>query len=494
MDSDVTDLITRFNQLSSPLARHTVYHHILDQLNLYEWRDVRDRLTQVSFHKDILGSLPLEIVVRIVKDLDLSEIHVLRRVSKNWQFLLSSDPVCGTVYRMYTGLHGQSCTVSSSRTLLQYAKQRLRLERGDPVFKIDLSPGIALSSDLDYSTGRYAWINGGSILVHNLRAQTNQVYCTPNRDSFVQMRISEFIVVGLTPRGYCHVWDLQSESSVSFRIPSLNIVLFVASGYNVAIAFNETGGRMEGLNFVLHYDSDSRILRRVDVAPRLGFMAINPATNTLLTVHLEDKIDNDISLPNHHNLANNRRLRVTEHLLNPEGETTPLSSHLPSYTLNLPGAADSICRVSIDYTISHNFGDRIGLFSIQPQDSYTPTPFVVIAISYDPRVDQVALHVLHDEHTPFFPLCIASVGDNILYFLKNDNGKPRFWISNPNALIRHRPATSMDTKLPREATTRVYSYANGLTLTGDRDFILMVDENAIKVWGFGESNQLPTDT
>lgn len=46
----------------------------------YEWRDVRDRMNQVSFQKDILGSLPTEVAVKISRYLDLSEIHIFRRV------------------------------------------------------------------------------------------------------------------------------------------------------------------------------------------------------------------------------------------------------------------------------------------------------------------------------------------------------------------------------------------------------------------------------
>jgi hypothetical protein len=55
----------------------------------HEWRDVRDRMNQVSFQKDILGSLPMEIAVQIAQYLDLSDSYILRRAGAP---LLSSLP------------------------------------------------------------------------------------------------------------------------------------------------------------------------------------------------------------------------------------------------------------------------------------------------------------------------------------------------------------------------------------------------------------------
>ncbi|KAH8430332.1 F-box domain protein [Aspergillus melleus] len=289
MDLDVREILNRFEKLNSP-ARRAAYRHILMQLRLHEWRDVRDHLDHISFHKDILGALPLEVAVQITGYLGLSEIHVLQRVSKKWYSLLSSDLVRDAALRRYAGRKTDPAAVGALDKFSAYARHRTRLERGQPVKKDHYPtyqplPKTSEVSTLDYCKGRVAWIDEGTTLVVlNLHSQATQQFCTQNRDFFVGMRLSDRIIAAISPRGHCHIWDLHSEESAWFRLPSLQYGFFVASETSVALSFSD--GLANG-GYILHWDSMSHTARTIAVAPYLGYMALNAAAKTLTTVHLE---------------------------------------------------------------------------------------------------------------------------------------------------------------------------------------------------------------
>lgn len=207
------------------------------------------------------------------------------------------------------------------------------------------------------------------------------------------------------------------------------------------------------------------------VAPNLGYMALNVAMRTLTTVHLE----------NH-----DSQLRVVKHLL--DGSTS--QKRLPSYTLNLPISKDdnSFLKIGAPDAVS-TFSDRMGIFSVFATGRQSVASCSIVAVFYDPRTDQIDLHVLRPEHAPFYPLCMTVVGQNILYYLRNDDGKPQISISNPAATIPHRLSKSMNLQLPREASSRVYSHITSFALRGDHERTLMIDENGLRVWSFDETFQ-----
>ena len=227
----------------------------------------------------------------------------------------------------------------------------------------------------------------------------------------------------------------------------------------------------------------SHTARTIAVAPYLGYMALNAATKTLTTVHLEAR-----NRAVRTDTAFDSQLRVVRHLL---GD----SSHpgrLPSYTLDLPTTEDHQDVKIGSPDEGSSFSDRIGTFSILATDRQPSASYSVVAVSYDAPTDQVNLHVLHPEHTPFFPLCMTAVDQNILYYLKNDNGKPQIAVSNPAATVSHRLSKHMNPQLPREATNRVYSHTTRFALRGDDEYTLMIDENGLKMWSFNETND-PSD-
>ncbi|GKZ21455.1 hypothetical protein AbraIFM66951_006150 [Aspergillus brasiliensis] len=487
----IQQIITLFAHLNTNAARHDAYHRILDLLNPHEWRDLQRRINQRSFQKDILAESPPEIAVQIAQYLDLSDLHILQRVSRKWHQLLSSELIQGAVYQQYTG------HVGAAAHFAQYAKYRIRLERGQPICNLqdpNLFPtnGSKLEC-LDYANGRCAWIeNGTHVVVHDLCTHSNQRFCTENRDSFWDLRLSDSMVVAISARAYCHAWNLETEEHASFRLPGFSFRTFVASGLKLALSFINRSAAGDEESMIYYWDMSSRGVRTIEVTSHLALISLHPTTNSVITLLLER--GDDPMNPDHSSWD---RLRVVKHTFDDHGRiTSPLSSYI-SY-LPFP--------IELDWSTIANMSDSstssLAVFSCKPPPqsntlSSSPPPppptrttttlHYVLVVSYDPQRDQVYVHTLpQEEGASYFPFCKTALDSDLLYYVKSDRGKPAIWISNPASRIPHRPAKSMSLGLPREASNGIYSYANLFTLRGDGDFILLVHEAGVKVWRMRE--------
>ncbi|KAI2995785.1 hypothetical protein CBS147346_9737 [Aspergillus niger] len=465
------------------------YHRILDLLNPHEWRDVQKRINQRSFQKDILAELPPEIAVQIAQYLDLSDLFILQRVSRKWLQLLSSELIQGAVYQQYTGHVGAAAHVLTNH-FTQYAKYRIRLERGLPICNLqapNLFPtdGSKLEC-LDYASGRCAWLdNGTHVVVHDLCKRSTQRFCTENRDSFWDLRLSDSMVVAISARAYCHAWNLETEEHASFRIPAFSFRAFVVTGLKVALSFINHSAAGDEESKIYYWDMSSRTARTIQIAPHLALIGLQPTTNSVTTLLLER--GDDPTNPHHSPWD---RLRVVKHTFDDHGRTT---SPLPSYTLHLPFPIQPGWTIA---DISDSSTNNLAVFNCTPPPqpsalsatTTTTTLHYVLVVSYDPQRDQIHVHTLpQEEGTPYFPFCKTALDSDLLYYVKSDRGKPAIWISSPASRIPHRPAESMSLGLPREASNAIYTYANMFTLYGDRDFVLLVHETDVKVWRFKDT-------
>ncbi|GLA16282.1 hypothetical protein AnigIFM62618_002852 [Aspergillus niger] len=455
----IQQIITLFTHLNTNSARHDAYHRILDLLNPHEWRDVQKRINQRSFQKDILAELPPEIAVQIAQYLDLSDLFILQR----------------------------------------YAKYRIRLERGLPICNLqapNLFPtdGSKLEC-LDYANGRCAWLdNGTHVVVHDLCKRSTQRFCTENRDSFWDLRLSDSMVVAISARAhpahpesrYCHAWNLETEEHASFRIPAFSFRAFVVTGLKVALSFINHSAAGDEESKIYYWDMSSRTARTIQIAPHLALIGLQPTTNSVTTLLLER--GDDPTNPHHSPWD---RLRVVKHTFDDHGRTT--SPLLPSYTLHLPFPIQPGWTIA---DISDSSTNNLAVFNCTPPPqpstlsatTTTTTLHYVLVVSYDPQRDQIHVHTLpQEEGTPYFPFCKTALDSDLLYYVKSDRGKPAIWISSPASRIPHRPAESMSLGLPREASNAIYTYANMFTLHGDRDFVLLVHETDVKVWRFKDT-------
>ncbi|KAL2826924.1 hypothetical protein BJY01DRAFT_141493 [Aspergillus pseudoustus] len=466
MDSDVQEIINCFKKLNTNSTRHLAIHQIIDELTSHEWRDVKERINQRTFQKDILGALPLEIAVQIAQYLSLAELHLLRRVNTRWHDILGSKAACGHMYRQYTGNIQENLEFAAVFT--HYSKQRTRLEHGDPHEDTLIEPPALADKEvytLDYSDGRYAWTTDDSttIVVHNLSTGVKQRFCTKNRERLYQIRLSQTTVAAVTVHGYCHVWSILTEETYSVRLANTDMTHFVLSGFRVAICLKTNSDD----GFVMHHDLHSRTghtIPQVQVQA-LACIALGSAGH-LTTISLE---------PMKQDIGEFRQLRVTNCRLLERGTFTCRTrlSRLPlsmDWVVLVRQDLQTRCRNRMGILHARSAPQRVGL---------------IVPISYHCQTDTICVHTLQ-EHQVSSPPCMANVDKDILYYVANDEGKQSIRISNPSAGTFHSAAKGMDLGLPRDPSDRVFLFDHGhRVLIGDSRFVAMIDATSTRVWSFG---------
>ncbi|KAJ5929665.1 hypothetical protein N7454_006615 [Penicillium verhagenii] len=289
IDSHAQSILTQFGGLSTE-SRRLVFHGIMDQLHRAEWRDVNLRSDRISFEYDILGKLPLEIVALIVEYLPLSDLFLLQTVSRQWRQVLSSPVIQNAAIRATIG---SDMSISDPKSVIQ---RRLRLERGKCFERTDLiSPlsrdhgGPMRTRGAGYSHGIHAWLSGSSqgdhrrvgVSLLNLWTGRSDIFLTENREALIELRISQFIIAALSMRGYCHVWDLQTQEHRSFRLPAIKFDHFVVNGRNVALSYPTQ---------IIHWGWTAGITRIIPIQTCLVLLALHPSEDQFTAVRLGETV------------------------------------------------------------------------------------------------------------------------------------------------------------------------------------------------------------
>lgn len=208
---------------------------LLNQLDPDECRLVNE-LVKSRLHRDILGSLPLELVLRILQFVDVKTVVLLQRVSfrqyictkmrlstnnikfqvsKRWHTILSSRIVYSTLLNLHidslSGKFRDYYDEDLPYVFTRYAKQRTRLERGQPVYKSCAEMDFPFNHDdnarnilFDYYDGKCSWIDaevGHSAVVFSWRSGETWRFYTRNREPVINVRLSDMVVAIITIRG-----------------------------------------------------------------------------------------------------------------------------------------------------------------------------------------------------------------------------------------------------------------------------------------------------
>lgn len=162
-------------------------------------------------------------------------------------------------------------TSFSTASFTKVVKRRHRLEQGTP-YKITTIPSpLYQDDDIDrepwdlvtYSDGSCAWLDctdgRTTVVVLNLRNGNKTKLTTDNREKLESLAFSRPLIAAVSIRGHCHVWNLETFQSSSFRIPNLGYSRILISGTKVVINYARLN------NSFVYWSFNTGIARKMDM-------------------------------------------------------------------------------------------------------------------------------------------------------------------------------------------------------------------------------------
>ena len=302
---------------------------------------------------------------------------------------------------------------------------------------------------------------------------------------------------------YCHVWSLQTEEHVSFRLTSIDYLFFVVGGTRVALLFG---------NSVTVRDTSVNTTRTISTSPSMVFMTLT--ASHLITTHLYDK--STASYPASVRV-NDAQLEVVRHPLsdlNSSKEYLSLRPHVyysndvlvDELSLELMNDSPSGEYMQWSNNRAEGLEVRQSMRGATSSKRY-PQPKAML-VSYDYGNDRLHLRVDRE----FVSWNTVPVAPNVAYNLyKIIDGNCRIIVTDPYvdsslAILSPMSGARRSPFFVYEADWIVLdrlpmsiAYRSPFLVYGDADFILVLGTSGLKVWCFDESIcppgavRLPTD-
>ncbi|KAF2097640.1 hypothetical protein NA57DRAFT_77892 [Rhizodiscina lignyota] len=249
MDSDRTD------EGPDPLPwisedRQRELDAIIAKLDPYQRRYLHAKLASKTFQFDIVGGLPLELVGKIFAHADIEDILQCQRVSKRWKFLLSTSAVLDPRLNRWYSLSDPPLTRSSDPTVnlpLLKLKHIWQYTHHKPsstaIYHAQHAPGdLSKLRKFQYHHGRVAWLEGDKATVRDLRSGEVKVHFGTARETLGLLCLTEELMAVWTYSGICYVYELFSDVSKSFRLPSIQSINAIGGrGQTIACVTSESG-------------------------------------------------------------------------------------------------------------------------------------------------------------------------------------------------------------------------------------------------------------
>ncbi|KAJ5996460.1 hypothetical protein N7522_008120 [Penicillium canescens] len=284
---DMQAMLDNFLALKTSDRRKTV-NAILNALTVDEKRDLKRKMDNVTFQVDIWGSLPPELRDLVVKDLNLHDLFVLRRVSKLWNKTLSSPSVLRSAY-MYATITGKHVLDTlPAEHVERWIKRRTKAEQGRPfaVGKLLVSPDHLDTEDeqMSYANGMFAWVDTGtdksSICLVHLTTGEKRHFTTDNRETLGNIHVSDTLVAAISMRGYCHVWEIMTGTHQSFRLTSLSFHHFLTHGVKVMISYEDN---------IIHFCFATGIARTFAIEGLICSASLHKSDDEVSLICIRDK-------------------------------------------------------------------------------------------------------------------------------------------------------------------------------------------------------------
>ena len=234
--------------------------------------DIIDKLKAPARCKDILGNLPLELVLSVAEGFSYRDVVRLRRVCKAWHKMLTQTALMHQVILKYRLPETTTWSDKEGKYLLledlkvrcgptighydQIFRQINRFMSGrhyeqDYLYRDLPHPEedhcTSLAARFSYSTNKLAVIapdrnvedgNGAEVIeIHDEYLDNVWVYCADDGDHLRYIKCSSKLLVAITRTGVMKIWDHNTrEEEVTLPPCSINVVALDVSDSVVAVA------------------------------------------------------------------------------------------------------------------------------------------------------------------------------------------------------------------------------------------------------------------
>ncbi|KAF2444710.1 hypothetical protein P171DRAFT_280963 [Karstenula rhodostoma CBS 690.94] len=212
--------IDAFRALHTSTARAAAIAALADELSPYEWRQLQALVGAKSFHLDIVGTLPAELVFHIFSYLDISTPVRLQTVSRRWCDLLRSSELLKPALRAWYD-NTVALEDASYADCLQRAQSIQRFRTGRCVqvaaSKPTLEPSkrIALSEDFLVDVPHPF----RQVRITNLRTGEDRRVGTEGRDMIEKFIASSELIACWNQAQTCYIFDYSATQRAKLRLP-----------------------------------------------------------------------------------------------------------------------------------------------------------------------------------------------------------------------------------------------------------------------------------
>ena len=218
---------------------------LVETLTRQQIRELRLLVGEVDFNCDIIAQLPLEISQRILQYLPLYQVFEARRVSSQWNQILSSAQTVEPLLRDWYPKRDDNQGLQIPDGLSADSVAALKAEHIDAYRTGHAFTYAMYWSDakfpnpyrMAYADGIVAWIEDDDSSVRSLDLKTGQE-CSFRSETGIKLHtlaISSSMIAALES-GRCHVWALRTEDHYSLQLPSAWTPVFDVSSECLAIA------------------------------------------------------------------------------------------------------------------------------------------------------------------------------------------------------------------------------------------------------------------
>lgn len=417
----------------------------------------------------------MELVCKVAEHVDLADLFVLQRVSRQWRSLLSSPLLQRAAIRsvMAVDLPQQNLELDNIKAMIQ---QRLRAERGNPErsYRLDtmmasIQSEASAVSRIGYSHGIFAFIslshNEASVARLNLDSGVVDYLTTEDRDSLTQIGVSQQLIAAVSRRGYCHVWDLRSGEHRSFRLSSLHYTHFVVHGLKVTVVYR---------TYAIHWGWDSGIARTIKLDTYPVMVALHPTEDQVTIARVGEDV---------YYGAQKVILNKNCHMIVEQFAASGTDEFRRKYSQRQRFPLDD--RGKLPYPDNLELLDPLMAQEIYPGQSSIlmvtkeSSAHVWWGLWFSLENNTVVTHRVTTHLAPIAR--VRCMGEGLLYASHHNEKGQRLLILDSTYTT---PASPEDMRECWHATSRDIPIVESFWILGDSDYGLFMSESALHVWCF----------